>query len=813
MRGVVGLGDEWGPGVEGVLRVGAGEVFEAVDVAVLVGVVEGEGVECVGGAELGDLPFGIGLIKGGFGGDPGGDEGDVLGVEDGGGEGGHAGSVEGGDAGVDHGAGNVAAEDEAVGGVVAGVVEGSVDEAGVGEGGEPSGIEVAGGGTAGEVAVGAVDVEVGAGADFEAGEGVGGRGVGPEEVGVFDGLGEVVGMGEGGELVGGGVVVEEVAVELGGVETEGEAGGGLVAGEAFVAAGVAPDLSDDGAAVGDEEGFVEAFGGDEGGVVGGGAPSVGEAVAAVAGVVFDEDAGFEAAGGGGVAADEFEVEVFDPDGSGGEGPRLLGVGLDEEVGVGYGEPTAFFGVVGPEGEVDIVGEDAGEGGEGGEVVEDAGFGEGGGEAGAALALNEAAEGSVGEAGDEDIAVAGIGAEGDGVGEAGEAGEGGGVGSVVGEGPEVAADVVGEEVVALEGGDAVAAVNDASGDGAALVGAGAVGVVEDGVDPVGETGGWGTDDGGGGDGAFSPFPTVVSAGDDEVDFFAGALADVGGVEVALERVEGDAPGVAEANGVDFGADVGGVDGSAVEGGGADEGVVGGDGVVGGGAVDGGGGGGGEAAGALVDVDAEDGGEEAAVDALSVVEVVVALAFVAGGEVEVAVGSEVEVATVVVVGAVELGDEDLFGVGVDEVGVREGGLEAGEADVEAVAEGGGGGDGVVDVKEAVGGVAGVEVEAEESTFASLVHNGGDVEEGGEVGVGEVGDDADASGAFGDEEAVGFSGRGADAHGGVEVEGEGVFEDEGSEGFGGRGGGEVDGEVGDAAGEADLGAGLKGGEAVKV
>lgn len=84
-------------------------------------------------------------------------------------------------------------------------------------------------------------------------------------------------------------------------------------------------------------------------------------------MIADEDAGLEVFFGGGISAFEFEIEVFYPDHAVGEGPGLVfGVG-DEIGGVFDGEPALLEGVVGPEGEVDIVGDDAGVWGEGGEV--------------------------------------------------------------------------------------------------------------------------------------------------------------------------------------------------------------------------------------------------------------------------------------------------------------------------------------------------------------------------------------------------------------------------------------------------------------
>lgn len=56
---------------------------------------------------------------------------------------------------------------------------------------------------------------------------------------------------------------------------------------------------------------------------------------------------------------------------------------------------------------------------------------------------------------------------------------------------------------------------------------------------------------GGVGGFVMGPAVVAAFFDDVDFFVGSLSDVGGPEFIGLGVEGEAPGVAKAEGEDFG----------------------------------------------------------------------------------------------------------------------------------------------------------------------------------------------------------------------------------------------------------------------
>lgn len=389
---------------------------------------------------------------------------------------------------------------------------------------------------------------------------------------------------------------------------------------------------------------------------------------------------------------------------------------------------------------------------------------------------------------------------------------GGVGSF--EGPDVSGDVVAEDVFPGETWDVGAAVDEASGDGVALELAVAAGVVPDGW-VVGGIGAAGSIDGavelGAAEVPFIPGPAVIASDEGDGDFFAGALADVADPEFVV--IETEAPGVAEADGEELGAGLGGVDGDAIEGGGADPGVVGGDFVerVAVDELDGGVGVGAEVgvvvSGAVgrgvvfrfeVDIDAGDRGPEILIEELAVVEGVIGGALVSPAHVEVAIGAEVEVAAVVVSGVVSLFDEDFFGGGigggVGEVGI----VPAGEALVVGAA----GADVVDDEKGAVVLVVGVEGDAEEALFAAgeegLAAGGEDlieVEENGfgGVGGGDVGDEFEVAGLLADEEALGVAIGAAEAEGGREGEaGEGGLDfDDGR----GRLAWESDGGVGDA------------------
>src|SRR5690606_15544619 len=149
--------------------------------------------------------------------------------------------------------------------------------------------------------------------------------------------------------------------------------------------------------------------------------------------------------------------------------------------------------------------------------------------------------------------------------------------------------------------------------------------------------------------------AASAGGDEVDLLVRVLADVGDPEVACERVEGDAPRVAQAQRIDLVAA-----GSA---GAVGIGVVGRDAVVrarGQAAV------GRAAAAGAVDIDAQQLAQQA-VRVLGVVVWIATAAAVARGAGEVAVRAELDVTAVVVaVGLLELHQNQLGGR-VGDVGI--------------------------------------------------------------------------------------------------------------------------------------------------
>lgn len=229
--------------------------------------------------------------------------------------------------------------------------------------------------------------------------------------------------------------------------------------------------------------------------------------------------------------------------------------------------------------------------------------------------------------------------------------------VVLEAPDFAGDIVGIDVVADEVGEALAAIDVAAGDGLAV---GVVMVFPDGVDEVLaiasvrlvlQVGGAAGTSFGGDFGlglvelveAFANAPAVVAAFFDDVDFFPEILADVGGPEELCYGIEGHAPDVAEAEGVDFSSCVGA----------ASEGVVLRNGV-------------GEPGVFVIDVDAEKLAEDGA-EFLTVALRIVGRAAVAEADIEVAVGTEGEVAAFVVPEGMRENEEDFFGFGVGLIGV--------------------------------------------------------------------------------------------------------------------------------------------------
>ena len=167
------------------------------------------------------------------------------------------------------------------------------------------------------------------------------------------------------------------------------------------------------------------------------------------------------------------------------------------------------------------------------------------------------------------------------------------------------------------------------------------------------------------------PAVIAAGDQDVDFLVEILADIACVAGSRLGIEGEAPGVTQAGGPGFRPDGAGVKGPAAMGSDAEERVVGRNGVMGGSLGVGDNRGVGIRGGVtclLIDVDTEDRGVEVLADKASAVERVATAAAIAAADVEVTIRSEVEVAAVVIARWVELGNEGLFGLGVDREGLH-------------------------------------------------------------------------------------------------------------------------------------------------
>ena len=260
-----------------------------------------------------------------------------------------------------------------------------------------------------------------------------------------------------------------------------------------------------------------------------------------------------------------------------------------------------------------------------------------------------------------------------------------------EGPESTETPVAIEIFSLESWDGGASVVEAAGNGDAIL----TSVLVDGVDEcqfLGRFVGVGV----GGVGGFIKGPAIITAIFDDVDFLVGPLTDVGGPEFLSVWMEGEAPRVAEAEGEDFGVVAGFIE----------EGVVGGESV-------------GTAAGAGVDVNAED---------LTVIDKgvlgealgVVSLSSVADGDVKVAVGSEEDVAGVVVPKGLGDFQKDALGGEIGFVWIIGRGLHFANAGVFGILER------VVDVELTILGVVWVECESKEAFFKLFLDEGavGDV-----------------------------------------------------------------------------------------
>lgn len=317
-------------------------------------------------------------------------------------------------------------------------------------------------------------------------------------------------------------------------------------------------------------------------------------------------------------------------------------------------------------------------------------------------------------------------------------------------PDFGAGVVGEEIGAIKGGVFVASVDIAACDGDA--GVGGVVVFEDGAGESIERGVIRVIDAWAAGGAFHDAPAEVDSAwrvcGLEIDFFAVALADVSHVKVTGFGIEGVSPRIPQAVVPDFRAG-GGMGGVVVEGifwrlarAAFGDGVI--FGGVGGKIV-------------LAGIYAEDFSQEFG-QVLGVAHVggvadhgcvggvlIVGIAAVACGDVEVMVWAESEPAAVVV--GLRLVDlEDGLGGG------GAGGSEVGGGVLndlrEALSEGAACG-GVIEVEFTVGGVVGVEGHAEEALFAaSGGHAGGQTcncdEWGGVEGVGVQVEDSHAGAA---------------------------------------------------------------------
>src|SRR6478609_841798 len=120
---------------------------------------------------------------------------------------------------------------------------------------------------------------------------------------------------------------------------------------------------------------------------------------------------------------------------------------------------------------------------------------------------------------------------------------------------------------------------------------------------------------------------------------------------------------------------------------------------------------EIAGALVHIDPEDAGKEILVDELAIQPEVVWILLITGGVIQIAIGTEVEVAAVVIGSLIKLLQQDEFGIGICDVGIAGAHFEPRDALMIGAT---GDADSVSHVEIAVGGVAGMERESEQSVF---------------------------------------------------------------------------------------------------
>ncbi|KXJ04804.1 hypothetical protein AC249_AIPGENE5364, partial [Exaiptasia diaphana] len=202
------------------------------------------------------------------------------------------------------------------------------------------------------------------------------------------------------------------------------------------------------------------------------------------------------------------------------------------------------------------------------------------------------------------------------------------------------------------------------------------------------------------GAFHDPPTVIlstgAGGGLEIDLFTGVLADVGDVEITGQAVEGEAPGLTQAQGPDLGRRL------AL----AAERVVSRNAVVG------------RGRNVLIHIDAQ----HFALETITGLGVAVGVGLgsaIAVANVEIAVGSELNLTPAMDGGGLSDGDQDHATGRIRNVGVLRHRVAGDHGSV--------GGVGVVDEEEAVGVVVRVEGDAFDAAFESAAHQAADVEEG--------------------------------------------------------------------------------------
>ena len=164
---------------------------------------------------------------------------------------------------------------------------------------------------------------------------------------------------------------------------------------------------------------------------------------------------------------------------------------------------------------------------------------------------------------------------------------------------------------------------------------------------------------------------------------------------------------------------------------------------------------EASGPLVHVDSKNGAEEIFCNELAVIEVVASAAFVAKRDIKVSVGTEMNVAAIMIIRLVQLGNERRLGVRQSRVRIGRRDLEPRKAVIIAEAGGGCRHHRAKHVEVSVGLVARMKRQTQQASFPEWFYPIPDIQEESFGGVGEICNDLNPPGLLHDEQPVGFAG----------------------------------------------------------